>query len=58
MIFVLSFYNFQSPAVVDIVLEEFKNVLTFKSLKPDYLLGLIEPGLTVKNIFMSPVERF
>ena len=58
MVYVLAFYHFQSPAIVDIVLDEFKNILTFKSLSPDYLLGLIEPGLTIQTLFIPAADRF
>jgi len=46
-VYVLKFYKYSSPAIVDIVLDELKSTITFEKISPNYLLGLYKPGLSL-----------
>ena len=54
----LKFFEFISPPTVDIAAKELHSTITFQKTSPNYLLGLYEPGLSLKTLFMSPVNRF
>ena len=54
----LKFFEFISPPTVDIAVQELHSTITFEKTSPDYLLGLYEPELSLKTLFMSPVNRF
>ena len=54
----LKFFEFISPPTVDIATKELHSTITFEKISPNYLLGLYEPGLSLKTLFMSPVQRF
>ena len=54
----LKFFEFISPPTVDIAAKELHSTITFEKTSPNYLLGLYEPGLSLKTLFMSPVDRF
>ena len=44
----MSIYEVNLPANIEIYLEQFAKLIKFEILKPDNLLGLYEPGLTVQ----------
>ena len=43
----MSIYDMQIPATSEVFIEGIRDVVTFQMLKPDPLLNLIKPGLTL-----------
>lgn len=50
MIAFLSLYEATIPANIEIYFDEFRKLVKFEILKPDNMLGLISPGLTVAKL--------
>ena len=55
MLAFLSIYEISMPANADIFVGEFRSMVKFEILKPDNLLNLVQPGLTVA-ILMGDVK--
>lgn len=43
----MSIYDMLMPATVELYIDGFRDVVTFQMLKPDPILGMIKPGLTL-----------
>ena len=54
---VLPLYYIYIPAQTEIYLTEIRGLVDFDKLKPDFLLGLIEPGLTMKKLFTGNEDK-
>lgn len=49
----MSIYDTNIPANVEIYVAEFRKMVKFEILKPDPILGLIKPGLTLQSLLES-----
>ena len=47
MVAYMSIYDTSIPANVEIYVGEFRKMVKFEVLKPDFVLNMYEPGLTV-----------
>ena len=46
----LRVYKVRLPGLIELVLDELINLIEFRNLSPDFLLGLIDPELSIKSI--------
>ena len=46
----MSIYDTPIPANVEIYVSEFRKMIKFEILKPDNLLGIVQPGLTLADL--------
>ena len=46
----MSIYETPIPANVEIYVAEFRKLVKFEILKPDNILGLVKPGLTLQSL--------
>ena len=49
----MSIYETPIPANIEIYVSEFRKLVKFEILKPDNLLGLVSPGLTLQSLIES-----
>ena len=53
----MSIYDVPIPANVEIYVLEFRKMVKFEILKPDALLDVVEPGLTLKKLLSDSKEQ-
>lgn len=46
----MSIYEVLMPTSVEVYVDGFRDVVTFQMLKPDPILGLVQPGLTIASL--------
>jgi len=51
-------YAFDCPATVDMLIKHVGTLIGFKYLNINWVLGRIEPGLSIKTLFLSSKDRF
>ena len=49
----MSIYETPIPANIEIYVGEFRKLVKFEILKPDFILGLFKPGLTIASLIQA-----
>ena len=57
MVAYMSVYDTSIPANVEIYVGEFRKMVKFEVLKPDYLIGMVYPGVTIQGLLSDKTVK-